>query len=268
METRSGAAGRRARPAPGSPGSSDAEGVDVLAFAAHPDDAEFFCGGTLLAAARAGHSTAIVDFTEGELSSNGNPTIRARERDRASDLLGLAARRSLGLPDGALGAEAAHREPVVEALRDLSPTVVLAPYWKDRHPDHAAAGRLVREASFLAGLPKYHRGRPHRPHRVYWYMLHRPFDPTVVVDVGSVWERRLELLDVYASQLVQITGSAPSAINDGRFREMLVARARYFGTIVGAQWGEPLYVDGPLRLSLLPELDVSAAPPGRYRAFP
>jgi N-acetylglucosamine malate deacetylase 1 len=250
-----------------SPGSSDGRRVDVVAFAAHPDDAELFCGGTLLAAAWAGRSTAVVDFTEGELSSNGDPATRTAERDRASELLGLAARRSLGLPDGALGADAAHRLAVVEALRDLTPTVVLAPYWEDRHPDHAAAGRLVREAAFLAGLANYHRGRPHRPQRVYWYMLHRPFDPTVVVDVGEVWERRLELLDVYASQLVRTEGSTPSAINDGRFRDMLVARARYFGTIVGAEWGEPFYVDGPLRLGSLPELDAGAVAPDRYRAF-
>lgn len=265
-------AGRSRSPKPGPlgglPGSRDVRSVDVLAFAAHPDDAELFCGGTLLAAALAGHSTAIVDFTEGERSSNGNPATRALERDRASDLLGLAARRSLGLPDGGLGAESAHRLAVVEALREFSPTVVLAPYWEDRHPDHAAAGRIIREASFLAGLPNYHRGRPHRPRRVYWYMLHRPFNPTLVVDVGEVWERRLELLDVYASQLVQTAGSTPSAINDGQFRDMLVARGRYFGTIVGAQWGEPLYVDGPLRMSSLPELAASAVAPGRYQAFP
>ena len=149
-----------------------AAAVDVLAFSPHPDDVEFFCGGSMLLAAQAGLKTAIVDLTEGELSTNGDPVRRSAEREAASELLGLETRVSLGLPDGSLGADGATGTPSCEALRELAPRVVLAPYWEDRHPDHEAAGRIVREACFFSRGREGRRGAgsPHR--RVYWYMLH------------------------------------------------------------------------------------------------
>jgi bacillithiol biosynthesis deacetylase BshB1 len=171
-------------------------GIDVVAFAPHPDDVELFCGGTMLAAAAAGRTTAIVDLTDGELSTNGTLEQRARERDEASELMGLAARRGLSLPDGALANTVPHRLAVVAALRELRPRVVLAPFGNDRHPDHEAAAELVRQACFLAGLRRYGSGSPHRPTRVYRYMLHSPFEPKVDVDVGAVWQVRRELLRV------------------------------------------------------------------------
>jgi len=242
--------------------------IDLVAFSPHPDDAELFCGGTMLLAARAGLRTAIVDLSEGELSTNGDPARRAAERTAASELLGLAERVSLGLPDGAIGSSPDHRDAVVGALRALRPTVVLAPYWQDRHPDHAASGRLLREACFFAGVAKAAGGIPHRPERVYWYMLHHPFAPSVVVDVGPVWERRERLLAVYESQVGTNGDAAPTAINDGTFVAMLEARAVWFGALVGVERGEPLLVEGPLRLQSLPELEPAAPMPHpRYRAY-
>ena len=165
-------------------------GVDVLAFSPHPDDVEFFCGGSMLLAAQAGLKTAIVDLTEGELSTNGDPVRRSAEREAASELLALATRVSLGLPDGLLGTDGSHRDAVVETLRELAPRVVLAPHWEDRHPDHEAAGRIVREACFFSGVEKYGAGPAHRPGRVYWYMLHHIFEPSVVIDIGPEWRFR------------------------------------------------------------------------------
>ena len=243
-------------------------GVDVLAFSPHPDDVEFFCGGSMLLAAQAGLKTAIVDLTEGELSTNGDPVRRSAEREAASELLALATRVSLGLPDGLLGTDGSHRDAVVETLRELAPRVVLAPHWEDRHPDHEAAGRIVREACFFSGVEKYGAGPAHRPGRVYWYMLHHIFEPSVVIDIGPVWEQRLRLLDVYPSQLSLNGDSASSAINDGGFAEMLRARATCYGAMVGVSYGEPFHVVGPLGLRSLPGFDDFVGSRGsRYQSY-
>jgi bacillithiol biosynthesis deacetylase BshB1 len=242
--------------------------VDVLAFSPHPDDVEFFCAGSMLLAAKAGLRTAVVDLTEGELSTNGDPVRRSVERDAAGELLGLATRVSLGLPDGALGSDGSHRDAVVETLRELAPRVVLAPYWQDRHPDHEAAGRIVREACFFSGVAKYGPGPAHRPARVYWYMLHHVFEPSVVIDISPVWDQRRRLLEVYASQLDSNGDSAPSAINDGSFAEMLRARATWYGAMVGVGYGEPFHVAGPIGLRSLPGLDDSLGVHGsRYQSY-
>ena len=233
------------------PRADGEEGCDVVAFAPHPDDVELFCGGTMLVAAAQGLSTAIVDLSEGELSTNGDVGVRSLERDAASALLGLSARRSLSLPDGGLGTDEAHRGAVVDVLRELRPRIVLAPFGDDRHPDHAAAARLVREACFLAGVRRYGSGAPHRPARVYRYMLHTPFEPSVVVDVGTVWESRRELLRVYESQVSRGADDEPTALNDGRFIAMLEARAVHFGALAGVSYGEPFATDGPVLLQSL-----------------
>jgi bacillithiol biosynthesis deacetylase BshB1 len=235
--------------------------LDVVAFAPHPDDAELFCAGTLLVAAERGLTTAVVDLTEGELSTNPR---RLGEREAATELLGLTARVGLGLPDGDLSTSAEQRALVVDVLRELRPRVVLAPYGDDRHPDHAAAARLVTDACFLAGIEKFGSGAPHRPQRVYRYMLHQPFEPSVVVDVSSVWERRHALFGVFASQ-VNGVGSR-TGLNDGGFLAMLEARAILYGAQSGVERGEPLHVDGPLLVHALPEWDRASAHTATYGA--
>jgi bacillithiol biosynthesis deacetylase BshB1 len=248
---------------------ADDPAVDVLAVAPHPDDVELFCGGTMLVLARAGLRTAVVDLTEGELSTNGTPSRRTAEREAASELLGLASRVSLGLPDGSLGSHASHRGALVRTLRELRPRVVLAPYPDHRHPDHAAAGPLVRDACFFAGVARHPpEGGAHRPARVYWYMLHHPFEPSLVVDVGEVWAERLELLDVYESQVAETNGAVPTAVNDPGFRRLIEARATLYGSMAGVERGEPFRVEGPLLLQLLPELaEPASRESSRYRAY-
>src|SRR5438094_231629 len=159
--------------------------VDILAFSPHPDDAELGCGGSLLLAVDSGLRVAIADLSEGERSSRGAPEQRQKEKRRAADLLGLCERLSVGLPDSAIRTDPGQREPLIQLIRDLRPRIVLAPYWSDRHPDHAAAGKLVREATFYAGVTKVGTGRPYRPQRVFYYMIHRPFSPSFVVDVST-----------------------------------------------------------------------------------
>lgn len=243
--------------------------VDVLAIAAHPDDAEAGCGGALLLAAAAGARTAIADLTAGEASTHGSRQQRARERDRASVLLGLARRVTLDLPDTALGSDVSHRVAVVALLRELRPRVLLAPYPSDRHPDHAAAGRLAREACFLAGVRRFgNGGDPHVPRRLYHYMLHEPFEPTFVVDVDAVWERRTEALEAYASQFGRAPQERATAIAGRAFLDMLDARAVAHGALVGAARGEAFHCPGPLLVGGLPGLDDErpSGPPA-YRGY-
>ncbi len=244
------------------------EPVDVLALAAHPDDAETGCAGALLLASGAGARTAIVDLSAGEASTHGTPDERERERDRASAVLGLAWRETLDLADTMLGTNPAHREAVTAVVRSLRPRVLLAPYPLDRHPDHAATGRLARDACFLAGVRKYGRAAPHVPERVYHYMLHEPFHPTFVIDVGAVWDQRMAAVAAYASQFARRDGDHATAIADGSFLEILAARATFYGSLVGASRGEAYHSSGPLRAAGLPGLDASREQgPPTYRAF-
>jgi len=161
---------------------------DIAAICAHPDDADLIMGGTLALQSRLGRRVAIVDLTRGESGSRGTPETRAAEADAAARVLGAAHRESLGLPDSSLEVCAAHKDPVVQAIRRLRPRTVILQHWQQRHPDHAHAGRIVYEAAFLAGLRNYRPdlGEAYRPFKlVYCLALTEQNDvvPTFVVDV-------------------------------------------------------------------------------------
>jgi len=243
--------------------------VDLLAVAAHPDDAEIGCGGALVLAASAGLSVAVVDLTRGERSTSGTVEQRDEERARAAEVLGLTRRVTLDLPDTSLGADPSHREELAALLRELRPRIVLAPHTDDRHPDHVAAGRLAREAAFVAGVARVGRGEPHRPRRVYHYPLHHPFEPSFVLDVSAVWDRRMQAVRAYTSQFAVRPEQRRTAIGDPRFLDVLEARAAHYGAMVGAERGEPYLCHGPLRMTALPELAGSGqgSDPLAYRAY-
>jgi bacillithiol biosynthesis deacetylase BshB1 len=240
--------------------------LDVLAVGAHPDDVEVGCGGVLALSTRAGMRVAIADLTGGELGTRGTRELRADEARRAGDILGVQTRITLDLPDGGVGTDPSHRAAVVGLLRELRPRLVLAPYHlDDRHPDHAAAGRLVRDACFLAGVAKWGDGEPHRPARLHHYMLHAVFEPSYVVDVTPVWEQRSAAIAAFESQFSSAPGERRTPIDGGGFLELLDARARVFGAMVGAVRGEPFSVTGPLGLDRLPDLPTAEGPV--YRSF-
>jgi N-acetylglucosamine malate deacetylase 1 len=228
--------------------------LDILAFSPHPDDAELGCAGSLLLGIAGGLRVGIADMSRGELSSRGSLEQRQLEANQAAQLLGLTVRLALDLPDAAIGQDPEHRLAVVHLLRETRPRLVLAPYWEDRHPDHAAAGKLVREACFFAGVQKLGRGLPHKPERIYYFMLHYPFTPSFVVDITSVWPRKLEVLMAYASQF-QANGAEPeTALSQPEFLRSVEARSIWFGAMIGARFGEPFYCPGPVALDALPRL--------------
>ncbi|MCB9108328.1 MAG: PIG-L family deacetylase [Anaerolineales bacterium] len=151
--------------------------LDILAFAAHPDDAEIGCGGSLLLATDQGRRVAVADMSAGEMSTRGNVTLRRQETEAASKLLGLSARLSLGLPDGYIGADPAHRLPIIDIIRATRPRIVLAPFWEDRHPITRLPVSWFVRPVFFAGVGKIGSGRPHRPESVYYYICITRFSP-------------------------------------------------------------------------------------------
>jgi bacillithiol biosynthesis deacetylase BshB1 len=241
--------------------------VEILAIAAHPDDAEIGCGGALMLAADAGLRVAVADLTSGEMATRGTLEQRERERALAAKLLGVCERIAVGLPDTRVGTESWHRDAIVALIRDWRPRIVLAPYPDDRHPDHAAAGTLIRECCFLAGVTKLGAGASHRPRRLYHYMLHHSFEPSFVLDVSTVWTRRMAAVAAYESQFGAATDGR-TEIGDGTFLEQLSARASFFGAMIGAPQGEPFYCRGPVATSTLPGLGPGDVDQDmRYRMF-
>jgi bacillithiol biosynthesis deacetylase BshB1 len=230
--------------------------VDVLAFAAHPDDAELGCGAVLALAAESGLRVAVADLTAGEMATNGTPGERRRERDEASSALGLCDRVCLNLPDGRLGQSAQDRIVVLDAIRGFRPQVVIAPQiLADRHPDHSMAGQLVRDACFLAGVAKMGGpARPHRPQAVYHYSVHSPFPPTFVVDVTSTWQRKMRAIGAYRSQFGPTAPAGSTALAGSRFLQVIEAKGCYFGAMIGAERGEAFMSVGPLAVDFLPSL--------------
>lgn len=235
--------------------------LDILAFGAHPDDIELGCGGSLILAAEKGLTTGVADLTYAELSTRGTVEQRKEETSQATKILGLSQRWTLGLPDGQVGNDTDHVHPIVQLIRETRPQTVLAPYGKDRHPDHAAAGKLVRDACFLAGVSKVGEGTRHRPARIIHYMLSHPFEPSFVVDISAVWSRKLAAIQAYASQF-QSGGQDPAtALSQHGFMRFIEARSVWFGAMIGAAHGEAFYMPGPVPLGELPgEADTPLSP--------
>ncbi len=234
--------------------------VDVAGICAHPDDAELVMGGTLALHAQRGRRTALVDLTRGECGSRGDPATRDREAREAARILGLAHRESLDLPDARLAPTVEQRDVVAQAIRRLRPRVVITQYWESRHPDHGAAGRLVYDACFVAGLRNYRPelGPAFRPRKVvYALTMTEAFDvpPSFVVDVTESWETKMRAIRAFASQFAA-AGDEPVALPFDRFQEAVELIGRKHGQRIGARYGEGFLVREPLRVDDLLGLDV------------
>lgn len=245
-------------------------GLDVLAIGAHPDDVELGCGGTMLRLADAGLRVGVVDLTAGERGSRGDVETRAEEARRAAVAMRLEVRETLSFPDTELEPTLALRKAVVAALRRHRPRIVLAPLAHDLHPDHGAAGRAVLDSVYPAGMRNFDApGAPWRPDRVLQYFLHDEDAASLVVDVGPVWERRLDLARCFASQLHaperKASGDFPTLISRSDFLQRIEARARAWGRRAGVEFGEPLLVAGALAAHDVSVLFGGAARASRVR---
>lgn len=233
--------------------SPSAEGFDIAAICAHPDDAELVMGGTLAREASRGRSIALVDLTRGEAGSRGTPEIRAAEAAEAARILGASHRESLGLPDARLAPTPEARDAVVEAIRRLRPRVVLLQHWEQRHPDHAVASRLVYDASFVAGLRSYRSelGPAFRPGKlVYSLPTTEGGDqaPSFVVDISETFDTKMRAIAAFASQFTP-GPDEPLGFPLDRFRENVELQARRNGQRIRVRFGEAFVTREPVAVS-------------------
>ena len=220
--------------------------VDILAIAAHRDDVEQTCGGTLLRAQARGQRAAILDLTAGEAGTRGSALERAAEAAQAARMLGVGHREALDLPDGAVENSYANRLKIVRVLRTLTPRVVILPYWAARHPDHSTCAVLGYEACFVAGLRKVEttaadgsRQSPHRPFKIVYASLYADVRPSFVVDISDHIERRHEALMAYRSQYGEQSAGSGLFVPEAEIRDRTFAEARHYGLLGGVRYGEP-----------------------------
>jgi bacillithiol biosynthesis deacetylase BshB1 len=222
--------------------------LDLLAIAAHPDDVEQTCGGTMISMAEKGYRTGIVDLTAGDMGTRGTPKLRVEESQAAARILMAGHRENLGMPDARLENSLAGRITIAAKIRELRPRVVILPYWEARHPDHYHAGELAYEGCFLAGLAKLDPyTEPHRPYKVIYSSIYAPVTPSFVVDISAQFERRMAALLAYKSQYGDgdTSGLFPP---QAEVRERLAAVARYYGNLIGCKYGEPFVVKETMRV--------------------
>lgn len=214
--------------------------ADVLAIAAHRDDVEQTCGGTLLRMAARGLRTAILDLTQGEAGTRGTAEDRAREAAEAARLLGVSWRQALNFPDGAIENTFQNRIEIARVLRIVRPRVVILPYWQARHPDHAICGTLGYDACFVSGLAKVDTGAPpHRPFKIVYASLYADVRPSFVVDITSFIEQRHAALMAYKSQYANQAAGSGLFVPEEEIRERTFAEARHYGLLGGVRYGEP-----------------------------
>jgi len=216
--------------------------VDILAIAAHRDDVEQTCGGTLLAMHARGWRTAILDLTQGESGTRGTAADREREANEAARILNVAHREALDLPDGNVQNTLDNRLKIAAVLRRLRPRVVILPYWQGRHPDHYTTATLGYEACFLSGLAKVatpDATAPHRPYKILYASLYADVRPTFVVDITPHIEQRLQSLLAYRSQYTTQPQGGGLFVPEEEIRERTFATARHYGLLAGVRYAEP-----------------------------
>jgi bacillithiol biosynthesis deacetylase BshB1 len=234
--------------------------VSILAFAAHADDLEISCGGTLARAAARGQRVGMVDLTRGEMGTRGTPAVRRRESLRAQKSLGAKFRLTLDFGDGNLRTGRDEELELIRIIRDHRPEIVIAPWPDERHPDHTRAGRLVTEAAFYAGLKTLDTGQDaHRPQTVVYYLQNFLLPPTFIVDVSESFKAKLKALSAYKSQFHNPNSKEPpTLIASKAFSDMIEARARHYGYMIGAEYGEAFVTKQPPTVN-----DIVAAYRGR-----
>ena len=227
---------------------------DILAIGAHPDDIELGVGGQLHKAAERGMRVVMADLTAGEMASRGTPETRSEEAQRAAEILGVAQRVNVGLPDARVADIPEQRSPLIRLIREHRPSTILAPMRPDRHPDHEAAHQLVRAANFFSGVHKFDTGQePYRAAAVYFYYAYSTGEtaPPFVIDISGQFDAKLEALRAHRSQFFDPENGGPETfVSSEEFWEDIETRARFWGGQIGVRYGEPLWHFGPVGLNL------------------
>ncbi len=225
--------------------------LDILAFGAHPDDIELSCAGTLALHASIGDKVGIIDFTEGEMGTRGTPELRNTEAQNSAEILGLEIRENLRFADSFFVNDKEHKLKVVQKIRQYKPDIIITNAINDRHPDHARASELSKDAIFLSGLKKVETLDPEgnsqdswRPRLVLHYIQSLPITPDFLVDVSDVWETKMKAVRAFESQFYNPGSSEPETyISSPGFIKMIEARAMEFGHIIGVNYAEGFTVD-------------------------
>jgi bacillithiol biosynthesis deacetylase BshB1 len=235
--------------------------VDLLAIAAHRDDVELTCGGTLIRAVDQGHKTGILDLTQGETGTRGNAALRGEEAQQAAAVMGVSERRNAGLPDAHLHNTDEARRVVVEQIRYFKPRVVILPYPVGRHPDHRIASELARDACFLAGLAKYDApGVPHRPHKILYTLAYRedPVKPSFVVDITPQMERKMAAIRCYASQFDGAKNAGEIFPTGQDLYSLVEVQNAHYGSLIRTRFGEPFFTYETVKVDDVVALDVQS----------
>ena len=236
------------------------ESADALFFAAHADDIELSCGATVAKMIRAGRRAGIVDLTRGEMGTRGTPATRKRESRAAARILGAAFREQLDFGDGGLRTGRKEELQIIDTIRRWRPQLVFAPWPDERHPDHARAGRLIAEAAFYAGLRQLKTpNQAHRPQAVVYYLQNYLPPVSFIVDATGTWAAKMRAIRAYKSQFFNPKSKEPKTfLSRPDFLEMIEARGRHFGAMIGASYGEAFVTKQPPKID-----DVFAAYEGR-----
>ena len=237
--------------------------VDLLAIAAHRDDVELTCGGTLAKAARAGHRVGILDLTQGETGTRGSADLRAAEAERAAHTLGVAVRINAGLPDAHLANDEPSRERLVQLVRELRPRAVILPFPVGRHPDHRIASELGRDACYLAGLAKYAPSpgvEPYRPFKLLYALAYRedPVKPSFVVDISDSFEAKMAAIRCYASQFDGAKAAGEIFPTGQDLYELIRVQSAHYGSLIRTAYGEPYFTHETVIVDDVLQLGVSS----------
>jgi N-acetylglucosamine malate deacetylase 1 len=219
--------------------------LDILVLAAHPDDAELGCGGTIARQVASGNKVGIIDFTRGELGTRGTVQTRDQEAKDSAQILGISIRENLNFRDGFFKNDEEHQREVIRMIRKYQPEIVLANATYDRHPDHGKGAGLAFEACFYAGLAKIETNDngvnqiPWRPKNLYHYIQSQYIQPDFVLDVSDFWETKMKSIRAYKTQFHNPDSNEPETfISSPAFIKFLESRAQELGHAIGATYGE------------------------------
>ncbi|MEX1276614.1 MAG: bacillithiol biosynthesis deacetylase BshB1 [Bacteroidota bacterium] len=238
--------------------------ADILAIGAHPDDIELSCGGIVAKLAKQGRTVVLADLTQGELGTRGTKEVRAQEAEAATKIMGAAARRNLGLPDGSIERNGENLLKVISLIREFQPDILLIPHSVERHPDHVHTHALCKEAWFYSGLEKIKteiqgvQQQAHRPHHYFEFMQWYEFVPSFIVDISDTWELKIAAIKAHSSQFHNPNSKEPETkLSTPEFLEMIEVRSRYYGERIGVRYGEPLFSWAPFGINDLSQLILS-----------